>query len=114
MGEADVCTDFEFEQFQSMIYGLRAGFVLLRRYIERYNLRTISQIVSRWAPPSENATQLYIDYVCEQVGISSTQRINFAPVPLMAIVRAMCQMESGYTPTQHDLELAFRLASSTS
>ena len=50
LGEVKNPTDKEFEQFESLLYGLRAAFVLIRRYIRRYGLCTIRQIVTRWAP----------------------------------------------------------------
>lgn len=49
--------------FSSMLYGIRAALVLLRTYKYRYHCVTISQIISRWAPPSENDTNKYIDMV---------------------------------------------------
>ena len=56
-------TDGAFEQFTSMPYGYRAALYLLRKYIKQgYNL--IGMIINRWAPPSENNTNKYIDDVC--------------------------------------------------
>ena len=63
LGEVEHPSDNEFEQFVCIHYGLRAAFVLLRRYIERYGLNTIPDIISRWAPSSENNTSAYIEKV---------------------------------------------------
>lgn len=53
----------QFCVFSSILYGIRAALVLLRTYKYKYHCVTISQIISRWAPPSENDTQKYIDMV---------------------------------------------------
>ena len=52
-----------FEQFINMAYGYRAALYLLRKYINEGN-NTVEKIISRWAPPSENNTQGYINDVC--------------------------------------------------
>lgn len=52
-----------FCQFSSMAYGYRAMFVLIRSYIKN-GVCTIDDICRRWAPPSENLTDMYISNVC--------------------------------------------------
>ena len=48
--------------FDSMEHGYRAAFVLLLNYIKR-GFKTPTQIISRWAPETENDTKAYIDTV---------------------------------------------------
>ena len=63
--------DREFFQFVSMEYGWRAAFVILcRTYYGKYGLKTIRDIVSRWAPAKENNTEAYIRHVSDYTGIS--------------------------------------------
>lgn len=63
-GRSVVQTDSAFVQFQSLEYGLRAGFMLLRTYFYKYKLRTIRSIISRWAPEADgNDVCAYIKYV---------------------------------------------------
>ena len=57
-----------FEQFVSMAYGYRAALSLLRTYIRKYGCNTIAKIIQKWAPPTENYTQSYINNVCKFVG----------------------------------------------
>lgn len=52
-----------FSVFESPEYGFRAAYRLISTYQTRYNLHSVSDIVSRWAPESENHTQGYIDYI---------------------------------------------------
>lgn len=56
-------TDNSFCQFESMEYGIRAFFVLMRTYHYKYKLNTIEKILHRFAPLSENNTYAYIAFV---------------------------------------------------
>lgn len=49
--------------FESLRYGLRAGIVLLRNYVDYNDLHTVDGIICRYAPSSENNTFAYINYV---------------------------------------------------
>ena len=59
-GEVRPSRDADFKQFKSMEWGYRAMFVLLHTYSVRYGCNTLSKMISRYAPPSENDTQAYI------------------------------------------------------
>lgn len=96
IGERPTQTDNTFEQFLDIIFGLRAGFYLLRKYIKVYRDNTIEKIISRWAPSTENATTKYIDFVSQRTGIDARQTFRFEDEEiLIAIVRAMCFVENG-------------------
>lgn len=100
-GERHPQVDRDFEEFESMELGIRAAFVLLRNYITGYSGRsakfnTIRKIVRRWAPPVENATQRYIDFVVKKTGIDQNQVIWFSDRKAMiSICRAMAFVECG-------------------
>lgn len=51
-----------FCKFDTLEHGYRAALVLLGNY-QRKGYDTISKIISRWAPLSENNTEAYIAYV---------------------------------------------------
>lgn len=96
LGEVPNPTDNEFEQFVSMFYGLRAGFIILRRYIRRYHLTTVPDIISRWAPGSENNTVKYIDTVCQLSGIAPDVQMKYEDEEtLVNLVDAMILVECG-------------------
>lgn len=96
VGEVKSPTDPSFEQFSCMPYGLRAAFIILRRYIDVYKLNTISKIVSRWAPSSENNTLAYIRRVSLSMNYDADAPISFNDKPRMiALVKAMCTVECG-------------------
>lgn len=109
MGKVAEPTDKEFEQFIDIFYGLRAGFIILKRYIERYHLSTIRKIVSRWAPPAENNTNNYVALVVAKTGIPADQEIDFSDSKKMvAIVEAMCRIECGQNVPLNSIWLAYQ------
>lgn len=111
LGEVKENTDGEFEQFTSMIYGLRAAIVLLRRYICHYHLNTIAQIVSRWAPGSENNTRLYINFVSERLGIADDTPLDFYDKStICSLVGAMAYYECGSSIPIDPIEKAYDLS----
>jgi hypothetical protein len=112
-GEKRPQTDAEFEQFESMQYGVRAGFKILKQYMSGYNglterFNTIEKIVRRWAPPSENNTRAYIEQVSKLTGIPPTLKISFTQRSYMvAIVDAMIRHECGQAIDQQIIESAY-------
>lgn len=113
LGEVSNPTDNEFEQFTSLRWGLRAGFLLLKRYINRYHLNSIRLIVSRWAPSSENNTEAYIKRVSTLTGFDADETINFdSKMQMCALVEAMCQVECGCTVDDNEIREAYELAKS--
>lgn len=52
-----------FCQFTDIEYGLRAFIIVLRTYIYKYGLTSVKDIITRFAPASENDTSRYIRYV---------------------------------------------------
>lgn len=107
--------DNAFEEFESMAYGVRAGFILIKRYMSGYNglterFNTIEKIIRRWAPPTENATQKYIDAVAKETGISPRLKLSFDDRRSMcAIVGAMIHVECGQTIDQSIIETGYDL-----
>lgn len=109
-GEMAKNTDGEFEQFTDMLFGLRAAFILLRRYINGYGLTTVEKIISRWAPSSENKTEKYIRRVCNIMWIPRNVHISFEDKFVMIkLVYAMAIVESGIEIPFEKIELAYSM-----
>lgn len=112
-GERPDQTDPIFEEFVSMEYGIRAGLKLLRNYITGFDGRstkfdTVYKIVARWAPPSENATQKYIDFVCQELAISPFETVSFADrKTIIRLARTMAFVECGQWIDQALFESAY-------
>lgn len=96
LGEVENPTETEFEQFCSMEYGVRAAFVILRRYIRRYKRNTIRKIISSWAPSSENQTDKYIAHVSKIMKVDPDTEIFYEDETTMQnLVYAMAYYENG-------------------
>lgn len=112
-GERPDQTDKAFEEFTSMEYGIRAGFIILRKYITGYNgltqkFNTIEKMISRWAPAVENNTTAYISQVSKMTGIPATLKISFSQRSFMvAIVDAMIFVECGQHVDKQLIESAY-------
>ena len=91
--------DQEFFKFVSMEYGWRAAFVILcRTYYGKYGLKTIRDIVSRWAPAKENNTEAYIRHVSDYTGIAPNKVLGSPqenPTLWLLIGYAMAVVENG-------------------
>jgi hypothetical protein len=96
-------TDSRFEQFETAKAGIRALAKNLQGY-QRRGLRTVAEMISTWAPPHENNTKAYIDYVCGAAGVTPNQVVDvtqFAIAYPMTV--AIIRMENGVQPYSADL-----------
>lgn len=100
-GERPNQTDTAFEEFVSMEWGIRAAYKLMRNHItgfkgSRPKMNTLKKLISVWAPPTENATNRYVDFVSAQVGLLPSSIIDPNDGRMMAkIARAMAFVECG-------------------
>lgn len=97
LGESKNDFDPEFEEFTSMLAGYRALIVLLRgpKYMQG-GLDTIQEIISVYAPPSENDTQAYIKAVEAGVGVGRFTAIDRNDrAKIKRLVMAISKHENG-------------------
>lgn len=110
-GQSVSQVDGRFVQFDSMVDGLRAAFVVLRNYFCLHRLNNLQQIINRWAPPVENDTSNYLAYVSTQSGVSPAEPLRWTQrSKICAIVKAMARMESDIVISDPELENAYNLA----
>lgn len=110
-GEVIPGRDTRFKQFQNMAYGYRAIFRLINTYYTKYHLKTVSGIINRWAPPCENNTANYIDFVCKASGLAPNEEFSiYDKAKLIAIVSAISHMENGTPAVKADVEAGYNLA----
>lgn len=101
-----------FAAFHSAADGLHAMGRQLQLYAAR-GLNTVSSIVSRWAPSSENATGAYIAAVSRATGFGAHQRLNLDDTrQLSSLMGAMIRREQGRSPYSLE-EIAKAVASPT-
>lgn len=80
-------------------YGIRALARLLKNYNRIYGLRTISSIITRFAPASENKTNAYINSVAKSMKRDPHDMLELDDMEIMlALVRAIIRHENGIQP----------------
>lgn len=106
--------------FESNVKGVRAAVVNMRSYVKYAGVKTLADVIYRWAPPpaggitgtagsavggvDQNHTEAYIASVCAETGLPRTFSVLelTAPQPtvvfrgrMASIVRAMNRVEAG-------------------
>lgn len=93
---ASECVDAEFCEFSELIWGVRAALKLLRSYVKLGKCATLRDVIFRWAPPTENNSRVYLNYVIRQTSIPGDRELDIDDMDrLIAIVRSMARFESG-------------------
>lgn len=104
-------TDKEFFQFITPEYGYRAMIITIRNYNRRYGLNTVSKIINRYAPPIENHTDNYINYVAKQMGVDPNEVIDTENKETMIeMVCAMSFVENGKKAIRCEVERGWELS----
>ncbi|WP_193368494.1 hypothetical protein [Pelagibius marinus] len=100
--------------FSEPKWGLRALARVLRNYQRLHNLRTTLQMISRWAPPSDNnLTQTYAEAVANYLNIDVNEPIDFEANADLAVrmMHAIIRQENGTQPyTTAQLHEGYRLS----
>lgn len=103
-------SDGRYAIFKDAQHGIRALLINLHTYMETYGLRTISGIINRWAPPSENNTAAYIASVAKQTSLNPEQTLNYKSHAL-ALAKAIVYHENGQNPySESTFREAYQLA----
>lgn len=106
-----------FVRFRTINYGVRALLCVLRTYVFHHGLHSIEEIISRFAPPSENDTERYIDVVSkmctnykrEDEYLSAQDFRNPPSDNLYRLAFAICRMETSYYLTRDTFDNAFQM-----
>jgi hypothetical protein len=96
---ADQSSDSRFVVFVAAHWGIRALAKVLLSYQRRHKLKTIRQIIDRWAPPVENNTEAYIAQVAKACGVGPDDAIDIGDkAVLRVLVASIIQHENGQQP----------------
>lgn len=89
-------SDGRFAIFDSPDAGKNAQVALLGSYGQR-GFNTVSKIINRWAPPSDNnPTSQYVQFVAQKLGVSPDQPLDLNnPQVASAVADAIQQFEGG-------------------
>lgn len=98
-GLAPQQSDPEFFQFDSPEAGIRAMTRVLSNYQSQHGLRSVADMIGRYAPPSENRTNDYARFVSTELGVDPHAPVDLANEETAArLVDAMIRMENGANP----------------
>lgn len=116
--------DKAFCKFMSMEYGIRAFFKIMFTYKTKYHLTTLEQVISRFAPPTENDTKGYIKTVellinqalppsldgsFNRHSVVNAGSLKFPSWSLRELAKAMARVESRYILTDDLINKALLL-----
>ena len=102
--------DGAFETFSSMAYGYRALIKLLQNYQKNHRLKTIRQLINRWAPSSENNTEAYIATVARETGFGRDQTIDMKDRRTAILMAAAISfVENGIKANMNDVMRGWEL-----
>nr|WP_294975048.1 structural protein [uncultured Pseudomonas sp.] len=88
-----------FARFDTPENGIRALGKLIRAYQNKHGLKSIEQIISRWAPSNENNTRAYAEAVAKAVGVTAHANINVNRIAILRpLVEAIIRHENGGNP----------------
>ena len=93
-----------FCHFLHFAYGYRAAVVLIKNYILKHGADTPRKIIARWAPPSENQTDLYIACVCGRSRLARDEKILAYGPQIARLVAAMAKQETGVSILPEEIE----------
>ena len=83
-----------FVTFENILFGLRAKFIdILGDIIKGAN--TPTKLITQYAPPNENQTQVYINNVSRALGIGPNDKIPFNESSILKLSRAILNQENG-------------------
>lgn len=92
----DQSADDRFCTFKNPVFGLRAAMKVLMTYFDKHGLKTVWDIISRFAPPDENPTAAYATHVAEQIGVGIHDPIDLTQEQQMInFVKGQITMEEG-------------------
>jgi hypothetical protein len=95
-GQKTEQSDPDFVEFTSPLYGLRALMKTLLTYYLKYDLDTVLSLINRYAPPHENATDVYARNVSGRLNVKRTDRFDLTDKRmLIALTRAIVLQENG-------------------
>ncbi|EOV0997664.1 hypothetical protein ACOGYE_001949 [Edwardsiella piscicida] len=85
-----------FAQFFTPEEGWKAARDQLSLYYTRDKLGTVQEIISKWAPSSENDTKSYIAQVSKSLGVRPNEKLNLSDPAVMAGLSAYMAKHEGY------------------
>lgn len=109
-GEKTPSGDKAFKQFSGMNYGYRALLKLLQNYNHLFGCKTLSPMIRRWAPETENDTNAYIQAVCRFTGMDPGQEVDVNDKETMCkLAAAISRVENGEPARMEDIKAGWEI-----
>lgn len=98
--DGELTSDGKFSRFDTPEHGIRALAKNMRTYQNKHDLNTVSEMISRFAPPEDhNDTPTYIKAVAGMMGVDPSQRIDTSDIgTLTKLVNGIITVENGSNP----------------
>lgn len=90
-------TSSGFCTFSSLFYGCRAFAILYKNYIKRGY--SVADFINRYAPPSENHTNIYISFVCSELDCEPSYKL--CESDFLDFAFAVASVESSLVVARH-------------
>lgn len=87
--------DPDFIRFVDPKYGIRAIMRIIETYYNKYLMLNIHDMISRWAPDTENDTGAYINDVAAHLGVDPSDQLTLDAGTLIALAQAIALHENG-------------------
>lgn len=88
-----------FAKFDTPENGIRALAKLLLNYQRLHGLKTVREIINRWAPPVENITSAYVKAVAAACEVNADEVVYLRDRKLLKrMVVSIIKHENGYQP----------------
>ena len=88
--------DNEFETFETPEHGVRALARNVGTYQKEHDVNSLRGLAGRWAPPTENNTDAYINSLSQSTGYGPDQALDFSDTEVMTNVsKGIIQHENG-------------------
>lgn len=83
-----------FCQFDELEHGVRALMIIIKNYYYKHDAITVTKLIARFAPPSENNTVKYIMYVSKRLSVQPNDIIAWNINNVVLLVKAICMYET--------------------
>lgn len=90
-----------FCDFEGIEMCRRAGLYLLMRSYRRAGVVKLEEVIKRWAPPTENNTSNYVDFVCKRSGLQRDFVLRFLS-DFASVLAAMEIIEIGVPSSKRE------------
>ncbi|MEQ8345091.1 MAG: hypothetical protein RIB84_23955 [Sneathiellaceae bacterium] len=88
--------DGRFAQFTGVEFGIRAMARILRNYQRHHQLRSVREMIGRWAPAGENDSATYAEQVARWMGLRPNHHVDLQDDQVLAgMIEGMIRHENG-------------------